>query len=131
VPVVPALAKALETWRASRGEVTETDLVCPPPSPNRKFQTALGSKPGSTWGRYLRREQINDALDTAFEKTKIKPGTWYEYGRHTFGSLSGLGGISTWRLQQIMGHQDISTTERYVSLKGQALTAAELAALGA
>jgi len=131
VPVVPALAKALETWRSSRGDVADTDLVCPPPPPNRKLQTALGSKPGSTWGRYLRREQINDALATAFEKTEIKPGTWYEYGRHTFGSLSGLGGISTWRLQQIMGHQDLSTTERYVSLKGQALTAAELAALGA
>ena len=131
VPIVPALAKALEAWRASRSDVGDADLVCPPPPPNRKLQTSLGSKPGSTWGRYLRREQINDALTAAFEKTNTKPGTWYEYGRHTFGSLSGLGGISTWRLQQIMGHQDISTTERYVSLKGQALTAAELAAMGA
>jgi site-specific recombinase XerD len=74
--------------------------------------------------------QIKDALALAFVETKISPGTLYEYGRHTFGSLSGLGGISTWRLKEIMGHQDISTTERYVSLKGQALTPAELAAMG-
>jgi site-specific recombinase XerD len=30
-----------------------------------------------------------------------------------------------------MGHADISTTERYVSLAGQKLTAKELVALGA
>jgi hypothetical protein len=29
-----------------------------------------------------------------------------------------------------MGHEDISTTERYVSVRGQALTPAELVALG-
>jgi integrase len=134
VPIVPALVKELRAWKQSAGgarEAKATDLVCPPPPPNRKLQTALGSKPGSAWGRYLDRVQIKDALATAFEATGIKPGTWYEYGRHTFGSLSGLGGISTWRLQQIMGHEDISTTERYVSLKDQALTPAELVALGA
>jgi integrase len=131
VPMVPALAAALAAWKRSRGDVADTQLVCPPPAPNRKLQTALGSKPGSTWGRYLRPVQIREALASAFEATGIKAGTFYEYGRHTFGSLSGLGGISTWRLKEIMGHQDISTTERYVSLKGQALTPAELAALGA
>jgi integrase len=134
VPIVPALAAALKEWTESasgaRG-TKATDLVCPPPPPNRKFQTALGSKPGSTWGRYLDRVQIKNALAVAFVAAGIRPGTWYEYGRHTFGSLSGLGGISTWRLKEIMGHQDISTTERYVSLKGQALTPAELVALGA
>jgi len=69
-------------------------------------------------------------LAAAFEATGIEPGTLYEYRRHTFGSLAELGGISTWRLKEIMGHADISTTERYVSLAGQALTGQELAALG-
>ena len=75
--------------------------------------------------------QIKDALTSAFEATGIEPGTLYQYGRHTFGSLAALGGISTWRLKEIMGHADISTTERYVSLAGQKLTAKELVALGA
>jgi integrase len=135
VPVVPALAAELRAWKesgaASGRGVADTDLVFPPPPPQKKFQTAIGTKPGSKWGRYLGRVQIKNALAVAFAETGIKPATWYEYGRHTFGSLSGLGGISTWRLKEIMGHQDISTTERYVSLQGQALTAAELAAMGA
>ena len=70
-------------------------------------------------------------MTDAFEKTQISPSTLYNYGRHTFGSLSGLGGISTWRLQEILGHADIKTTLHYVSLRDQALTAQELTALGA
>lgn len=133
VPVVPRLVEALAAWLAagvtdSRG-VGSADLVCPPPPPNRRLQT--GTRPGSKWGRYLGRVQIKDALASAFEATGIEPGTLYEYGRHTFGSLAALGGISTWRLKEIMGHADISTTERYVSLAGQKLTAKELVALGA
>jgi integrase len=133
VPIVPQLGEALAKWSAegvgeSRG-VGATDLVCPPPPPNRRLQT--GKRPGSKWGRYLGRVQIKDALAAAFEATGIKPGTLYEYGRHTFGSLAALGGISTWRLKEIMGHSDISTTERYVSLVGQNLTDKELVALGA
>lgn len=106
VPVVPQLAAELKAWKklgpTGGCDVADADLVAPPPPPNRKLQTALGSKPGSAWGRYLARVQIKDALAAAFEATGMKPGTWYEYGRHTFGSLSGLGGISTWSLKEIM-----------------------------
>ena len=38
--------------------------------------------------------------------------------------------ISAWRLQSIMGHADIKTTVRYVSMRDQALAPTEVRALG-
>lgn len=131
VPIVSVLAKELKTWKESTdkrlapGKIRPTNLVCPPPSRVKK-----NGRRGATYGTYLGPKSLVDALATAFEETKIKPASFYEYGRHTFGSLSALGGLSTWRLQGIMGHADIKTTLRYVSLVGQQLTGAELIALG-
>jgi site-specific recombinase XerD len=82
-------------------------------------------------GRFLGPTSIDKAMSAAFTSTKIKPGTMYAYGRHSFASILGLSGaVSAPRLQAIMGHQDIKTTLRYVSLANQALTKAELGAFG-
>lgn len=129
VPIGTTLATELTTWRAKshtgQNNNTADDLVCPPPVRTKKNGT-----PGKSWGKYLGPKSIAPAWAGALKATGIKRATVYAYGRHTFGSLSGLGGLSAWRLQQIMGHSDIKTTLRYVSLAGQALTAAELQALG-
>jgi integrase len=125
VPIVPLLAKELAAW-AKKGVSTEaTDLVCPP-SNRVKRDGSIGAR----WGKFLGPKTIAADMANAFKFTKIVPSTLYNYGRHTFGSLAGLGGISTWRLQEILGHQDIKTTLHYVSLRDQALTDPELAALG-
>jgi integrase len=125
IPIVPFLAKELTVWKR-RSAPAADGLVCPPPRRMRRNGEA-----GTAWGAYLGPKRFLEALQAACRKAKLAPGTFYQYGRHTFGSLSGLGGISTWRLQEIMGHADIKTTLHYVSLKGQELTKAELAALGA
>jgi integrase len=125
VPVGTELAKELAAWAKDRLTDKDTDLVCPPP-----HRTTLEGKRGSSYGKYLGPKSIRQALAEAFPKVKIKPATMYAYGRHTFGSLAALGGLPAWRLQAIMGHQDIKTTLRYVSLADQELTKNELRALG-
>lgn len=86
---------------------------------------------GRPLGKHLGPKSIRDAWTKALKATGIKRGTVYALGRHTYGSIVGLSGaVSTWRLQEIMGHEDITTTQRYVSLRGQELTADELRALG-
>jgi integrase len=126
VPIVPVLAKELAAWGRKNAATEATDLVCPP-SNRVKLDGSLGAR----WGKFLGPKTVAADMAAAFDKTKIRPSTLYNYGRHTFGSLSGLGGISTWRLQEILGHADIKTTLHYVSLRDQALTAQELTALGA
>jgi len=126
VPIGETLAAELSAWRGGKATAEATDdLVCPPPARVKKNGTL-----GARWGKFLGPKAIAEAMDTAFTKTGIKPATFYAYGRHTFASLAALGGIPPWRLQAIMGHSDIKTTLRYVSLRDQALTETELAALG-
>jgi integrase len=123
VPIVPALAKELAAW-GRKCPTAPTSLVCPSVRPR-------GRKATRSAPYYLGPKTIAEHMAAAFKTAKIAPSTLYNYGRHTFGSLSGLGGISTWRLQEILGHADIKTTLHYVSLRDQALTGPELAALGA
>jgi integrase len=125
VPIVDVLAKELAAWKKRGPFIGDNDLVCPPPVRKRRDGSA-----GSRVGVHLGPKSINRAMEAAFKTNKIPHATLYAYGRHTYGSLAGLGGISAWRLQEIMGHADIKTTQRYVSLKDQALTSAELRALG-
>jgi integrase len=126
VPVAPKLAEELAAWRMANPHA-DHDLVAPPP-----FLLGPGGKPSTErMGRFLGPKSITKALAAAFKSSKTKPGTAYAYGRHTFASLVALSGaVSAPRLQAILGHQDIKTTLRYVSLANQALTQAELAAFG-
>lgn len=126
VPIGETLAKELASWRGTKVPVADTDLVCPPPHRIKKNGTA-----GKAWGKYLGPKSVDPAMDAAYEKAEIEPADVYDYGRRTFGSIMGLDpAVSVWRLQSIMGHADIKTTERYVSLRDQALAPTELRALG-
>ena len=128
VPIAPKLGAELAKWKAdSAPHTSDVDLVCPPPfriMPN-------GAVSRERLGRFLGPTSIDKAISAAFQSTGIKPSTMYAYGRHSFASILGLSGaVSAPRLQAIMGHQDIKTTLRYVSLANQALTKAELGAFG-
>jgi integrase len=128
---VPAIAAELAAWKVSAKvqllrDVEATDLVCPPPVRIKK-----DGKPGASWGKYLGPKSIGLALEAAFKKTKIPPATLYAYGRHTAASIMAVMGMSAFRLKEIMGHSDIKTTLRYISLRDQDLTPTELAAMGA
>jgi integrase len=120
---VPIAGELLEALRA---DVKLKGLVCPPPHRVKKNGTE-----GKAWGQYLGPKSIGPALEAAFKATGNRPATLYAYGRHTAASLMALGGMPAFRLQEILGHADIKTTLRYVSLRDQALTPAELAAMGA
>jgi integrase len=41
--------------------------------------------------------------------------------RHTFGTEAASAGIPATELQALMGHEDVSSTQRYVRVTGQAL----------
>lgn len=125
VPLSPFLAAELASWRERNVTAAATDLVCPPPRRRRKNGTLA-----TPIGRYLGDKSIEQGLAAAFTQTGIKPATLYAYGRHTFGTLAALGGLPAWRLQEVMGHADIKTTLRYVSLRDKALKPDELRALG-
>ncbi len=129
-PITPTLHKILTAARKAQqlalGKAfTGACLVCPPPRRTRKDGSA-----GSVWGTFLGPKSVTPALADAFKACKLESLTLYEAGRHTFASLAALGGISTWRLKAVMGHSDIKTTERYISLRGQTLSKAEISALG-
>lgn len=125
-PLVGELASELAAWRKRQDRAEPGDLVCPPPRPVKKNGTL-----GRPLGRHLGAKSVRDAWAKALKTTGIKRASVYCYSRHTYASLVGLSGaVSAWRLQEILGHEDISTTQRYVSLAGQALSPDELRALG-
>lgn len=126
VPIGATLAAELAAWRDRNAPIAAGALVCPPPHRVRK-----NGKPGKAWGKYLGPKSIEPAWSAAIAETKIEEADVYDYGRRTFGSIMGLSSDwSVWRLQEVMGHADIKTTERYVSLRDQKLAPTELRALG-
>lgn len=126
VPIGGTLAKELAAWRAGKEPVADSALVCPPPHRVKK-----NGKPGKAWGKYLGPKSIEPAWTAALAAARFEEADVYDYGRRTFGSIMGLSSDwSVWRLQEVMGHADIKTTERYVSLRDQQLAPTELRALG-
>lgn len=122
VPMVPALARELKAWFKRSTKTATSDVE------RAAIKKSLVCRP--IRGSFIGPKAIDAAMTAAFTKAKLPTMTLYEAGRHTFGTLSGLGGISAWRLQAIMGHQDIKTTLHYVHAAEQELADAELAALG-
>jgi integrase len=122
VPMVPVVAKELRAWFKKSTKPTTNDIE------REQLKKALVCPP--VRGGFVGPKAITKALDAGFPKAKLPAMTMYEAGRHTFGTLTGLGGISAWRLQAIMGHQDIKTTLHYVHAADHELGAAELKALG-
>ena len=103
VPIAEVLAKHLAAIRP----VPRADnaLVCPPPRRKKNNGTR-----GAYAGTHLREMSIRAALARAFRTTRIPPGEFYDYGRHTFASLVALGGAPAWRLREVLGQADIEQT---------------------
>jgi hypothetical protein len=75
-----------------------------------------------TVGRYLRRALASLGLS--------KPGLgWYEATRHTFASQWVLNGGSIEKLSRLMDHHSVVVTERYVHLRPDLFSAADLGTL--
>lgn len=126
VPIGETLAQVLGAWRVARGNPGDDALVCPPPVRVRK-----SGKPGASWGTYLGPKSIEPAWSAALVATGFGEASVYDFGRRSYGSIMGLSSDwSVWRLQQAMGHANVETTARYVSLRDQALAPTELRALG-
>jgi integrase len=123
VPMGATLASRLAT---GRGDAKDSSLVCPPPVRVKKNGTS-----GKAWGQYLGPKSIGPAWTAALEAAGLESADVYDYGRRSFGSIMGLDPtVSVWRLQEIMGHASVTTTQRYVALRGRDLSSAEVSALG-
>ncbi len=99
VDMVPSLRSVLTQWR----EKTPGALVVPP---------IIGSK-------HLGPKYVSDALKTALKKLGLPALTFYEAGRHSFASQWVLAGLDIYRLSEIMGHAQVTTTMHYAHLTKQ------------
>ncbi len=110
VPIGGTLGAELAAWREGNVSVADNALVCPPPVRMKKT-----GKPGKAWGKYLGPKSVDEAWSRRSRRAELEEADVYDYGRSTFGTIMGLDpAVSVWRLQSIMGHADIKTTERYV-----------------
>ena len=63
-------------------------------------------------GRAYRVTSANQMLQRACVRAKIRPLTWHQMGRHTFGTRAvQRGDIRT--VKEAMGHSSVTVTERY------------------
>lgn len=108
VPISDALLPILVQAVAA---ATRRDLVCPPVT-DRGFLGAHG---------------MAAALSAALTQLGLPDMTWYEATRHTFASQWVLHGGTLEKLQEMMGHSSVTTTERYAHLIPGNYTAADRA----
>ncbi|HET7380239.1 MAG TPA: site-specific integrase [Gaiellales bacterium] len=107
VPIKAGLVPVLRAWKLRCGH----DLVVPP---RRKRGT----------GRHHHSVgELRDELDTALDALSMPRLTWYQATRHTFASQWAADGGDMRELQAIMGHESITTTERYAHLRPGAFSA--------
>lgn len=101
VPISDALYPILEAAAAERGPI---GLVCPP------LMGAAGR------GRFIGENTMGKMIAQALEELDIPAMTWYESTRHTFASQWILHGGSKEKLQEMLGHSSVTTTEEYAHL---------------
>lgn len=101
IPLDPALRDALTDWCLVRGD-----------APGAMF-------PGRDSPR-LNRKAIGRMLDRFCLKASVPRFTAHAL-RHTFGTEAASAGIPATDLQALMGHEDLSTTQRYVRVTGRDL----------
>ncbi len=68
----------------------------------------------------LNRKAIGRILNRSCIQAAIPRFTAHQL-RHTFGTEAASAGISATELQALMGHEDLSTTQRYVPVTGRGL----------
>jgi len=120
VPVSDALAKILAEWRlATEGE----SQLFRPEHPEK------GGRQGSP-SRFLGGPTVQTKVRDALEACRL-PRTLsvYQVTRHTYASQFVLGGGSIEKLQVILGHASVTTTQRYAHLRPDMLRPEDLPAL--
>lgn len=122
-PILDSLLPILRQWRIRTGGV---GLMFKPRVPRRGGRPELGRP-----ARFVRQHTLNARLAAVLAQLGIsEPGlAWYEATRHTFASHWTMDGRTLERLQQILGHDDIRTTQRYSHLAPGAFSTADLAAV--
>jgi integrase len=107
VPIVTPLLPILESYRAKTG------------GQGFVFRPMVTGKGGTKTraATFLGIHTLHDHFARALETLKLSPLTWYQATRHTFASQFVLSGGSIEKLSKIMGHSDITTTQRYAHLR--------------
>jgi site-specific recombinase XerD len=96
----------------------------------KRLEHALREHRSLKWGRVLTQSDgspltqkiVQDHVERAARLAGVKPGV--HRPRHTFCSHLAMKGASARAIQEVAGHQDLSTTQRYMHLSPAALDAA-------
>lgn len=107
VPVSGPARTALARWEKVRAEVANEK------SGNSLFLTARG-------GRVTRRD-VARILDDACERVGLESGTHPHALRHSFATHLMDNGADTRAIQELLGHSDASTTQRYTHVSKEKL----------
>ncbi|MFM7263459.1 MAG: tyrosine-type recombinase/integrase [Acidimicrobiales bacterium] len=107
VPVSGPARKALSRWEKARAEVANEK------SGNSLFLTARGGK--------VTRRDVARLLDDACERVGLDSGTHPHALRHSFATHLMDNGADTRAIQELLGHSDASTTQRYTHVSKEKL----------
>ncbi len=107
VPVSKPCAQSLADWLQSRGEVSGTG------SGKAMFLSARG-KP-------LTRRDVARILDAAAQRAGLQGGTHPHALRHSFATHLMDSGADTRSIQELLGHTDAATTQRYTHVSKEKL----------
>ncbi|MBN2573552.1 MAG: site-specific integrase [Deltaproteobacteria bacterium] len=121
VPLQAALAPILAEHKLRTGG---TGLLFQPACPERGGRPELGSP-----AMFVRPNTLHRHLRGALKACGLPPLSWYHATRHTFASQWVMGGHNIAKLQAILGHSSIVTTQRYAHLGRNLFDASELNAM--
>lgn len=121
VPILDSLLPILREWQAAMGG---SGLVFKPAVATR------GGRPGRP-ATFVRSNTVALHLARALEACGLggRGLNIYRCTRHTFASHWVMAGRPIHTLQAILGHESVTTTERYAHLRADAFTDADLAAV--
>ncbi len=107
VPISPSLATVLVDWR------------------RRTEGTGLVFKPGGA-GKFIAMERLREGWRQGLQRAHLAPISFYRATRHTFASHWVMDGHGIEKLSAILGHGDITTTQRYAHLRPDLLSVPDL-----
>lgn len=121
VPILDSLLPILREWKVTTGGV---GFLFRPAFATR------GGRPGSPPG-FVRPNTVAAHLAKALERCELEAAglNLYRCTRHTFASHWTMAGRPLQTLQAILGHESITTTERYAHLRPDSFSEADMAAV--
>src|ERR1017187_646648 len=108
VPLQDALLPILTAWKLKTGG---TGLLFNPANPDRGGRPELGSDP-----TFVRPQTLHRHLRNALKACGLPELSWYQCTRHVMASHWAMAGRNIAKLQAILGHSSIVTTQRYAHL---------------